>query len=279
MRDSGADPRLCGTQSDRAAQGSDLRSSALRPLPGQEREAECETPSRAQPLRAADHHDPLQQGPFLRAFGRGQEQGASPRVGSLGPGGYPARWLRGADTSSGGSGRASHPVPGALLALFPRRGPDERRAGSGLLESRRAGLGPRGPALAAGCSPPGKGHSCWAGPSPVSGAGPPSRGPGTSPSRALRAAAGTARSLAPPSGRVPPGAKLGGCVASLDSHCSRRGMPRSVRFPDPRHPRRNGTRSGPSSYQNLGAASSETETKPERASLGCFLRRLGVFFL
>lgn len=149
MRDSGADPRLCGTQSDRAAQGSDLRSSALRPLPGQEREAECETPSRAQPLRAADHHDPLQQGPFLRALGRGQEQGASARVGSLGPGGYPAPWLRGAETSSGGSGRASPSCPGRPPGFVPA--PRAGREAGGV---RAAGILPRGPGA------PGAGLGC-----------------------------------------------------------------------------------------------------------------------
>lgn len=58
-----------------AAQGSDLRASGAAATPrGQERGSRAgEAASRAQPVPAAEHHDPLQQGPFLRAFGRGQE--------------------------------------------------------------------------------------------------------------------------------------------------------------------------------------------------------------
>lgn len=105
VRDSGAGRRLRGTQSDRAAQGSELRVSARRPLPGQEREVHCETPSRAQPLRPATTMTHFNKGPSYGLSAEVKNKVRRAGVGSLGPGGSLARRLLGAETSGGGGGR------------------------------------------------------------------------------------------------------------------------------------------------------------------------------
>lgn len=120
------------------------------------------------------------------------------------------------------------PALGVLLALFPRPGPDGRRAaGSSLPESRRAGPGGAGAGRGCRTRPSGQG-ALLRGRSLLGGVGPSGRkpreqcGPGLLP---------TPSPLPPrPPGRTRPRAKRGGVVASLGLPL----FPASSRGPSPR---------------------------------------------
>lgn len=159
---------------------------------GQEPGSRARAPrGRTQPPSAADHHEPLQQGPFLRAFGRGQEQGAPGRgwgpCDRTAPDRAPPALLGSAAERRGGveaaeSSRVSPPCPGleapapaALLALFLRRGPDERRAGVPGAWGPAARAWGRGVARGCRTRPSGQG-ALLRGHSPLGGAGPQGRG-------------------------------------------------------------------------------------------------------
>lgn len=173
-------PSLCGTACARPTpRGTTFEPLALRPLLGaRSGEAKWENPRAERSL--------FPQPITMTHFNKGPSYGLSAEVKNKvrpGSGGVPATGRRRAAPPparlgllalrSGGVGAAESgcasvscpgleaPALGALLALFPRRGPDERRAGgSQLLESRRSGLGAWEPVVAAGRGLPGRGHSC-----------------------------------------------------------------------------------------------------------------------
>lgn len=145
---------------------------------GQEPGSRARAPrGRTQPPSAADHHEPLQQGPFLRAFGRGQEQGAPGR----GWGGAPATGrrrtalpprssaLRPSAAEASKRRRAAacpHPVPGSRRPPRPLFWLCSCAAGrtSGGRGFPAPGVPPRAPGaavslVAAGRAPPGRGRS------------------------------------------------------------------------------------------------------------------------